>query len=368
MLWGGILNLSTRIGAGSKLSFNNTYNRGGDNEATRLAGENEEFAVDLDVTRLTFTQRTVRSHQLAGEHLLGQRHLVDWSFSASRVDRYEPDRSDIAYITQIDPATGASHPTAWLGGPRSATRTFSDLGESSYEGGGNYRILLGSSSNPASIKVGGSYRAVSRDVDSRAFDITNRALSEADRQVVPEQIFAGPYAEDSRLSLFINANGGRYDARDHLGAGYAQLELPLGSALRLIGGARLEHWNLDLNTLSPQGLASDHNAKQYRCPACAGAQLSADREPDHPGLGQSDVVAPRVSRDRERQLVRADRGDHHLRKPDSAAGADSKLRPAVGVVSPFRRGPQHRTLRQALRGSDRTSTASIRPAGSPTVS
>ena len=256
VLWGGILNLSTRIGAGSKLSFNNTYNRGGDNEATRLAGENEEFAVDLDVTRLTFTQRTVRSHQLAGEHLLGQRHLVDWSFSASRVDRYEPDRSDIAYITQIDPATGVSHPTAWLGGPRSATRTFSDLGESSYEGGGNYRILLGSSSNPASIKVGGSYRAVSRDVDSRAFDITNRALSEADRQVVPEQIFAGPYAEDSRLSLFINANGGRYDARDHLGAGYAQLELPLGSALRLIGGARLEHWNLDLNTLSPQGLAS----------------------------------------------------------------------------------------------------------------
>ena len=115
VLWGGILNLSTRIGAGSKLSFNNTYNRGGDNEAIKLAGENEEFAVDLDVTRLTFTQRTVRSHQLAGEHLLGQRHQVDWSFSASRVDRYEPDRSDIAYTTDIDPETGVSHPTRLAG-------------------------------------------------------------------------------------------------------------------------------------------------------------------------------------------------------------------------------------------------------------
>jgi outer membrane receptor protein involved in Fe transport len=252
VLWGGILNLSTRLGASSKLSFNNTYNRSADNEATELAGHNEEFATDLDVTRLTFTQRTVRSHQLQGEHLLGQSHLIDWSLSGSKVRRYEPDRSDIAYITQID-AQGVSHPTAWLGGPRSATRTFSDLDETSYEGQGNYRILLGSSSTPASVKVGAAYRAVDRDADSRAFDITNRALTLQDRMVPPEQIFAGPYAEDSRLSLFINSNGGRYDARDRLAAGYALVEVPVGDRLRLIGGARIERWELDLNTLSPQG-------------------------------------------------------------------------------------------------------------------
>ena len=91
-------------------------------------------------------------------------------------------------------------------------------------------------------------------MDSRAYDMTNRGLSPADRQLPPEQIFAGPFAEDSRLSLFVNANGGRYDAEDRLGAGYAQAELQLTSRLRLIGGARLEHWTLDLNTLSPQGV------------------------------------------------------------------------------------------------------------------
>jgi outer membrane receptor protein involved in Fe transport len=256
VLWGGIVNLSTRLGSTSKLSFNNTYNRSADNEATRLAGPNEEFAVDLDVTRLTFTERTVRSHQLTGEHLLGQNHLVDWSLAASHVDRDEPDRSDIAYITDIDPVTGASRPVEWLGGPRSATRTFSDLGESSYEARGNYRLTLGSPTSPVVVKVGGAYRRVTREADSRAFDITNRGLSEADRQVTPEQIFAGPYAQDSRLSLFINANGGRYDARDRLGAGYGLVELPLGGRLRLIGGARVEHWMLDLTTLSPQGIPS----------------------------------------------------------------------------------------------------------------
>jgi len=254
VLWGGILNLSTRLGTRHKVGLNNTYNRSADNEATRLAGENEEFDLDLDVTRLTFVQRTVRSHQLTGEHLLGEDHLVDWSLTGSRVDRYEPDRSDIAYITRIDPVTGASHPTAWLGAPRSATRTFSDLGESSYEGQGNYRLFLGSSANPAVIKFGGAYRAVDRDVDSRAFDITNRALTPTDRQVAPEQIFAGPYALDSRLALFVNANGGRYDARDRLAAGYGQVEVQLSDRLRLIGGARVEHWTLELNTLSPQGV------------------------------------------------------------------------------------------------------------------
>ncbi len=253
VLWGGIVNLSTRLGTSSKLSLNNTYNRGADNEATELAGENEEFDVDLDITRLTFVERTVRSHQLAGEHLLADRHMVDWSLSASHVDRTEPDRSDLAYITQLDPGTGVSSPVSWFGGPRSATRTFSDLNERSYEGSGNYRLVLGSIGNPVTVKLGGLFRAVDRNVDSRAFDITNRNLSPADRSLPPEQIFAGPFAQDGRLNLFISPFGGQYDAEDRLGAGYAQVEMPLGGRLRVIGGARLEHWKLDLNALTPQG-------------------------------------------------------------------------------------------------------------------
>ena len=93
-----------------------------------------------------------------------------------------------------------------------------------------------------------------READSRAFDITNRGLSVADRQLPPEQIFAGPFAQDGRLSLFLSSFGGQYDARDRLSAGYAQVEMPLSGRLRLIGGARLEHWDLELNSLDPQGV------------------------------------------------------------------------------------------------------------------
>jgi outer membrane receptor protein involved in Fe transport len=254
VLWGGILNLSSRLGSGSKITLNNTYNRSADNEATRLAGENEEFDVDLDVTRLTFIERTVRSHQLAGEHLLADQHLVDWSLSASNVDRNEPDRSDVAYVTDIDPVTGTSNPIAWFGAPRSGVRTFGTLEERSYEGLANYRLFLGSASNPITVKVGGAYRAVDRDADSRSYDITNRSLSSADRQLPPEQIFAGPFAQDGRLNLFISSFGGQYDARDRLSAGYAQVEMPLSGRFRLIGGARVEHWDLELNSLTPLGV------------------------------------------------------------------------------------------------------------------
>ncbi|HSB54563.1 MAG TPA: carboxypeptidase regulatory-like domain-containing protein, partial [Gemmatimonadales bacterium] len=75
VLWGGLLNLSTRIGSSSKISLNNTYTRSADNEATRRVGTLEQFQSQgpLLATRLTFVARSVFSSQLRGEHLLGQR-------------------------------------------------------------------------------------------------------------------------------------------------------------------------------------------------------------------------------------------------------------------------------------------------------
>lgn len=259
VLWGGILNLSTRLGNATKLSLNNTYNRTADNEASRFAGANEDLASDLDVTRLTFVERAVRSNQLAAEHVLRERHILDWSVTSSSVTRNEPDRSDIAYRTQIDPATGASRPVDWLGGPRSATRTFSELDETSTDLGGNLRWSLSNAIDPGLLKIGAAYRMIDRDADSRAYDITNNlsnGLSAEQRLAAPETIFDGSYADAGQLSLFINANGGRYTASDRLAAGYAQLDLPLSPRLRLGGGVRLEQWSLDLESFSPQGTPS----------------------------------------------------------------------------------------------------------------
>ena len=250
VLWGGILNLSTRLGASTKLSFNNSYNRSADNEASRVAGFNEQLNQSLDLTRLTYVERSVRANQLRGEHLLGGNTLVAWDGSVSAVTRREPDRSDLAYLVTTDPATGASVPSAWFGAPRSATRTFSSVDEDAVEGRVDITRYLGRSATSAAVKVGALARSTDRNADSRAYEIYNVSLTEADRQATPDAIFGGGYAAAGRLELFANNLTGRYSASDRLVAGYAQVELSLGRRVRLIGGARVERSRIEVGTFS----------------------------------------------------------------------------------------------------------------------
>jgi hypothetical protein len=253
VLWGGLLNLAARVGGRTRLALNNTYTRSGDNQATRLAGRNEEFGETFDLTRLTFTERTVWSTQLAGEHLLGARHGFTWGATWAGVRRLEPDRSDVVYQTQLDTATGASTPVAWWGAPRSATRTFSDLDERALDLTTALTLRLGAADRPLIAKVGAALRRVDRDADTRAFDIGNLGLDDTQRAQSAEAIFDGTYAAAGLLTLIADANLGRYTADDRVGAGFAQLELPLGRRLRFVGGARVEQWTLDLVTTTVGG-------------------------------------------------------------------------------------------------------------------
>ena len=255
MLWGGLLNLSTRVGTGTKLSFNNTYTRTADNEATLLDGNNEEFSQfnPLTITRLQFIERSVRSNQVQGEHLLGQRHFLDWSVANAGVKRDEPDRSDVAYTGKPDPTTGQLAPSLWPGAPRFATRTFTDLHENSWDLGGNYRLQLGSPDRPTSLKAGVAYRTTDRDADTRAYDLVNILLGDSARSAPPEEVFSEPNVDAGSFLLNANANGGRYTAAERITAGYAQVEVPISRRLELIGGARIEDWKLDVETRTTQG-------------------------------------------------------------------------------------------------------------------
>lgn len=256
VLWGGLVNLSARLGPSTTLLTQNTVSLSADNQAISMAGANEEFASDFDITRLTFTQRTVRSNQIGGQHQLGASHHVDWTVSSSGVRRYEPDRSDLVFLAQVDTALAVSRPLAWWGGPRSAVRTFSDLHESGIEVAANYRLTFGAPAHPHAVKIGADYRTADRTSDSRSFDIVNNDLSDTERSQPAEAIFDGTYAAAGRLLLFLDANGGRYTAQDRLAAGYAQLELGLGDRLRLIGGARVEDARLRVHSVTAQGDSS----------------------------------------------------------------------------------------------------------------
>lgn len=250
VLWGGILNLTTRLGQVSRLSVNNTYTRSAENQATRLAGFNEQANRDLAVTRLTFTERSVASSQVLGQHLIAGRHVLEWTVSGSKVTRDEPDRSDLVYEAVIDTITGAVQPTRWLGLPDPATRrAFSTLRETGFESGVSFRLNLGLPSRQSYVKAGAGYRSTDRDADTREYDISNYDLSDAERAAPAEQIFT----QTSRLFLLADPNAGRYSASDALLAGYLQVEWALSERARLVGGARVEQSRVDVLTRRPDG-------------------------------------------------------------------------------------------------------------------
>lgn len=251
--WGGMLNLTGRLGDATKLSLNTTFNRSADNTAGRWLQNNEEFGEVFQVTRLSFVERQVRSHQLHGEHLLGHANLWEWFGSYSSVSRDEPDRSDLVYETEeVD---GERVPVRWWDGARqAATRTFSTIDESAYEGGSSLRLAFGDPGREVAVKFGASWRQVERDADSRAYDITNLGLTARDRERPAEEIFTGPFVEQGLLQLFVNANGGFYTGDDRNLAGFIQTEIPLGSRLRVIAGARLEKSDIEVQALTPLGV------------------------------------------------------------------------------------------------------------------
>jgi TonB-dependent receptor len=254
-----MLNFSTRLGSNSKLSFNNTFTRGGDNEATIVGGFDEEASSVQQTTRLGFVSRTVRSDQIAGQHLLGLRHSISWQVTNAGVRRYEPDRSD--YVQEgVMGADSLVTAGAWSDQiARSAYRSFSDLHEHGWNLGLDYRLGLSEAPGGAALKIGTNYRTADRDVRSEAYNIGNLDLSPAERAQAPGAIFSDANFAALRFQLQPDNQVGDYTARDRILSGYGLLELPLGGHLQLVTGARVEKADL-LVTTQKLGVAPEDAA------------------------------------------------------------------------------------------------------------
>jgi hypothetical protein len=242
VLWGGIANLSTLVGGRTRVSLNNTYNRTADDEARTERGFSENLGNALDVRRLRYVERSVRSNQLAVQHTSGTRHQVDAYVTSSGVTRSEPDRSEFVQAIQTDPLTGAQQAPAWLSlNNEGAVRTFGDLSERNVEGALNYRAQVGAPGREWALKAGGLYRQTERDARNDVYSLVAN-LTTAQRQQAPEAIFStlAGQAAPGTFNIIPLSQGGSYDASDRIAAGYLMADGPLTPRVRVVGGARLE--------------------------------------------------------------------------------------------------------------------------------
>ncbi|HEY0671116.1 MAG TPA: TonB-dependent receptor, partial [Longimicrobiales bacterium] len=258
VLWGGLFSASTLIGGRTRLALSTTYNRSADNEARQEAGTSEQFGnLPLEVTRLRYIERDVGSIQLLGEHEIANGHRLNWAVSGSQVNRDEPDRSEFVYATPSDPATGAPLPREWFAtAAEGAVRTYADLNERALEAKADYRLDLGRTQQNY-IKFGGLVRGTNRAANTYAYSIIAPTLPIAGRRLSAEEIFDGRFSapEQTYFQVRPMSQGGSYQAKDHLFAGYLMTELGLTDRIRLITGARIERSTVDLTAAPTLGAA-----------------------------------------------------------------------------------------------------------------
>lgn len=252
-LWGGLTNVSTMIGEASRISFNGMYNRTADNDARVERGVFENEGFEAKITRMQYVERAVHSAQLRGEHERGV-HRLDWAVTTSGVRRDEPDRSEFVQVISR-PAPGGPEVLRWLNTSDGAVRTFSALDESSKEAKADYHLNFSAGGRDHAIKLGGLARQTNRAADTRAYSISAPGANDDIVRLDPEQIFDGRFSKstDSVFLIAPLAQGGSYDATDRLAAGYVMTEIGLTNSLRLIGGARYERDQLNVNAISTLG-------------------------------------------------------------------------------------------------------------------
>jgi TonB-dependent receptor len=240
VLWGGLANLSTLIGSKTRVAFNNTYNRTMDNDARVESGYSQNLQIPLDITRLRYVERAVRSNQLAITNEFSDAHRLEYSLTSSGVERKEPDRSEIVYTR--DEANPAAAPL-WFGGSNeAAVRTFADLNEKSLEGRIDYKWTFGYGELPRSIKMGALTRQTDRIANNKVYSLSTTGQGGVDRSLSPEEIFDGRYTGTDAQPFRVTplSAGGSYSADDRLLAGYLMTDYAVTTRVSVITGARVE--------------------------------------------------------------------------------------------------------------------------------
>lgn len=248
---GSTANLAFRLGSAHTLTLKNLFTRNTEEfNAQRYAflgevADDATFATSVVGYQVRYLERTFIQSQLGGSHLfaeLGNARL-DWSATASWANRDEPENRPLNYLVRLDGRGQQVFP--------GAAKNFFQwryLKDDVYSGKVDLQMPFSALNlDDAMVKVGGYYRAKTRDSDATIYELQRGSSITGDDPVLflpPEQLFAPENLDSDRLHMFVGGAGGiPYEAEDNLAAGYGMVDLRR-SDVRLVAGARVEQWDL----------------------------------------------------------------------------------------------------------------------------
>lgn len=252
VLWGGIANLSYKLGDFHTISLKNTYNHTADDQLTMVHGVlNSEFENHPYVFQ--YLERSFYSGQAAGDHLFPEVNnlRVQWRAFGSFGKRDEPDLRRVTYTRAVGDSTQPLQTplSPSLVNPYGVGRVYTKLDEDLGGFSGDVTLPIG----PLKVRLGALTENKSREVSTRSFAyvLAARAIGLStkplDSLFVPENISA----DSISIEEATNASD-KYDGSSHLRAGYLMADVPFEIAdqsFRAIVGARLEDSRVIVHTV-----------------------------------------------------------------------------------------------------------------------
>lgn len=301
----GVLNLAYQLTPNNRLSVQGFSTDKGRRETRTFEGFNADAGRVLRNARLLWQEENLRSAQVTGEHFVStwSNSRLEWRGTVSRSNLDQPDMRETLYEQ-----TGSRFLLA--DESQSGLRMFNDLDENAVDLGASWSIFFTNWRGlPTMVKAGPGYTRRERDFSSRRFRFIPLAntTERFDFSQAPEQIFTaaniGPYfelREETRATDF-------YTAEQTVASMFGMVDLPLTSAVRLIGGVRVERFEQIVDTFDLFDIDADGESATIRGE-----------------IAETDLF-PSLN------LVYAVRGNHNLR----AGFSQTVNRPEFREVAPF---------------------------------
>ncbi len=264
VLMGGMLNLAYKTQK-SKYSFKNIYTINSEDQVSYRTGiyeEDPEFRNNVRNTALLFSQNSLYSTQLTGDHALPKNDIkIHWVGSYNKINRQVPDFRKQAYSQTIDENVSGEIPYSAQVGYGGANinqsgRFFSELAENLYSGNVDVSmpVLKQITKVETSIKTGLYTALRSRDFSARSFGyVQNFGLNPRILTYGLDSIFSHDNLSEKLYIKEDTRPSDSYKAGSALQAAYLMADNKFGKNIRLVWGVRAENYRQRLNALDVAG-------------------------------------------------------------------------------------------------------------------
>ncbi|MCE9500039.1 MAG: carboxypeptidase-like regulatory domain-containing protein, partial [Leptospira sp.] len=262
--WGSVFNTTYELDAANRIHWKNFFSVNNDKTVRIYEGINYAIPYELGATKLNYVMRNILNSQLGGDHrfnILEKATKLDWKASFSEANRNNPDMRDTVYAASPGTLQTGS-PATLIESTLSGSRFFSSNKDVSRYIGFNYEVPFKQWDGLESkLKVGYSALTKERSFEAEFFtfrsrdnnrDISGNPTTKPNYPLPPEAIY-NPFNRGTR-GYFIREETratDSYSAEQKLQSRFAQVDMPLLSKLRFIGGARSEDNYQRVSTFSP---------------------------------------------------------------------------------------------------------------------